>query len=115
VDLLQPITPISEEVIRPYIGQQVCAVLHDGTHLYGTISDCSGGQLYFTNGQQGLGTVSTNSKKAISQIKTKLNDKANVSFTPFFGFGGGATTAAISLGLIAALFAFPFGGFPFFI
>jgi hypothetical protein len=114
VKLLQPISPISEEAIRPYCGKQVCAVLSDGTHIYGTISDCRDGQLYFSGSAQGPGTVSTNAKRAKTQIQSKINNKATISFFPFFGFGGGAALA-VSIALIAALFAFPFGfGAPFF-
>ncbi|MEX2416306.1 MAG: hypothetical protein WD424_09195 [Paenibacillaceae bacterium] len=113
---MQPISPISADAIRPYIGKQVCAVLHDGTYLFGTISDCRDGKLFFSGGAQGPGTVSTNATRAKTQIRTKLKNKVKTSaFSPFFGFGGGAAVAAISLALIAALFAFPFGlGFPFF-
>ncbi|TFE19530.1 hypothetical protein [Cohnella luojiensis] len=113
---MQPISPISEAAIHSYIGKQVCAVLHDGTHLYGTITDCREGQLFLSGGVKGPGTVSTSAIRAKAQIRTKLKNKAKISaFTPFFGFGGGAAAAAISLALIASLFFFPFGfGFPFF-
>jgi hypothetical protein len=114
VEHLQSITPITEEAIRPFVGKPVCAVLHDGTYLFGTISDCRDGQLFFQGGVKGPGTVSTRSRRARAQIKQKIKTKAKISFFPFFGFGGGAAAAAISLGLIAALFAFPFGS-PFFI
>ncbi|HEY0826840.1 MAG TPA: hypothetical protein VGE40_01990 [Bacilli bacterium] len=111
---MQPICPISEDAIRPYVGKQVCAVLHDGTYLFGTITDCREGQLFFSGGVKGPGTVSTSAIRAKAQIRSKLKNKAKISaFSPFFGFGGGAAAAVISLALIAALFAFPFG-FPFF-
>jgi hypothetical protein len=117
VEPLESISPISEDAIRPYIGKQVCAVLHDGTYLFGTVAECRDGKLFFSGGAQGPGTVSTNATRAKAQIRKKLKNKAKISaFSPFFGFGGGAA-AAISLALIAALFAFPFGfgfGFPFF-
>jgi hypothetical protein len=109
---MQPISPITEEAIRPFIGKPVCAVLHDGTYLFGTIANCHGGQLFFKEGGQGPGTVSKKSRQARDQMKSKIKRKAKISFFPF-GFGGGVAAAAISLGLIAALFAFPFG-FPFF-
>ncbi|WP_373231577.1 hypothetical protein [Cohnella sp.] len=115
---MQSFCPISVDAIRPYIGKQVCAVLHDGTHLYGTITDCREGQLLISGCVKGPGTVTTSAIQAKAQIRTKLKNKAKISaFTPFFGFGGGAAVAAISLALIASLFFFPFGfgfGFPFF-
>jgi hypothetical protein len=105
---MQQITPICEDTIRPHIGRPVCAVMHDGTYLIGTIADCRNGQLYFQGGVQGPGVVSTSAKRASAQIKKNIKNKANISFFPFFGFGAGFVTGAITLGLIAALFAFPF-------
>jgi hypothetical protein len=85
------ITPITADAIRPYIGKPVCAVMHDGTHVYGTIVDCREGHLILSKGVQGPGTVSTSTLRAKKQIRTGLKNKANVSaFTPFFGFGAGA-------------------------
>jgi hypothetical protein len=57
-------------------------------------------------------TLSTSARKAKTQL-SKLNNKAAVStFFPGIGFGGGGL--ALSLALIALLFAVPFFGFPFF-
>lgn len=99
---MELIYPITAERINPYIGRHVCAVLHDGSYFIGKIGRIDGGMLYFDGYTEGLASVSTkNVKKAMEQINHQV--KATTSaFTPF------AAALAVSLAVLAFLFAIPF-------
>lgn len=101
---MHPIAPITETSISSYVGKPVCAVLHDGTYIYGTVLECRNGHLYFSQINPGTGPVFTSANKPKAQLQKKMKNKATISF-----FGFGAAAAAISLAFIVALFAFPFG------
>lgn len=98
---VQQIYPINEKTIAPCIGQPICAVLYDGTPLYGICGGISGGQLMFSNAY-GAGVLSTKAEKAKEQL-VKLKDKANTS-----AWGLGLGLFGLGLGLIALLFLLPF-------
>lgn len=101
---MQAISPIHAEAISPYIGRQVCAVLHDGSCIYGTITGVDGGHLLLGGATQGAYTLSTNEKKAKSQIINRNKAKAK---TKAFGYPFGGAYA-LSLALISLLFLVPF-------
>ncbi|NBI28447.1 hypothetical protein [Chengkuizengella marina] len=101
---MREIYPITEETCSPCVGQHVCAVLHDGTTVHGYLQDVSGGCLHFEAGYDGPSNISTtSSKKAKAQLKNAADDKASVSFAPFFG-----ARFALGFAAIAALFLIPF-------
>jgi hypothetical protein len=101
---MELISPINVRTCKPYIGKPVCAVLHDGSHVYGYLHKVDGGKLYFAETAQGPGTVSTRAEKAKKPLNKKM-DKAQTSFfSPFFSPG----FFALDLALIALLFAVPF-------
>ncbi|GIQ69292.1 hypothetical protein DUZ99_04740 [Xylanibacillus composti] len=73
---MQPIHPICEDTLRDYIGKPICAVLHDGSYFYGTVSAIRDGKLYFGSGIPGDGTVSTRRSAAKRQLAAKRRKKA---------------------------------------
>jgi hypothetical protein len=82
---VERIFPICSETVMPYVGRPICAVLHDGTHYYGTIEGIDGDQLII-NGYIGrsceVKTYALNKKQSIKkgqQVKTS-------AFSPEFGF-----------------------------
>ncbi|MFD2670280.1 hypothetical protein [Marinicrinis sediminis] len=125
---MEPIYPICEEKIRPHIGKPVCAVLHDGTHIYGNVAGFEGDQLMLrfddrvgTYGEAAGGKVSSKKKKAGSAGKSaavknkgkKKQGQAEIAgYYPYGPYpyypGYGAGLFALSVGLIAALFVAPF-------
>ncbi|MGM1045077.1 hypothetical protein SAMN05661091_2225 [Paenibacillus uliginis N3/975] len=109
------ISPLSEDSCRPYIGRQVCAVLHDGRHVTGTLRGVSERGLLFEEAYPNANILSTKSGKTKKQLNSK-NKKAETSaFGPGFGYGGfgyggfGAPFAgALAWSSIALLFLIPF-------
>ncbi|NDI34747.1 hypothetical protein [Chengkuizengella sediminis] len=100
---MQEIYPINESNCNQYVGQHVCAVLHDGSAVHGCLCEVSGGHLHFESGYAGLSNISTtSSKKAKAQLKN-AKDKASVSFFPFLG-----ARFALGFAAIATLFLLPF-------
>ncbi|MDQ1911527.1 hypothetical protein RAC89_13905 [Paenibacillus sp. GD4] len=101
---MQAISPIHAEAISPYIGRQVCAVLHDGSRIYGTITGVDGG--HFFAGRSYARSLHTlyERKKAKSQIINRNKAKAK---TKAFGYPFGGAYA-LSLALISLLFLVPF-------
>ena len=97
------INPMTEEGIRPYKGRRVCAVLCDGTHHYGTITDVRDGHLVLDGPCNQSATVCSTKK-----TKSKTNKSASISqFYPGYGYGYGygyGRGLALSLGLLALLF-----------
>jgi len=101
---MELISPITAEGCSPYIGKPVCAVLQDGTHVYGYLHRVDGEKVYFTSAAEGPGTVSSASApKAKKQLKEKQDKAQTKFFGPFF-----PGLFALDLALIAFLFAVPF-------
>lgn len=107
---------LSEEMLRSHKGRRVCAVMVDGSHYYGTITDVKNGHLILNGPINQNAAVSnhthtqtnTKTKTKMSNIKSKTKSKgASVSaFYPGYGYGGFGYGAglALSLGLLALLF-----------
>ena len=100
---LIPISPITAENVSPYIGGQICAVMHDGTRHFGILRGIDGGQLYMDVASDGLALASLPDKKR-KQAKGMKPEQAH---TKAFGFGFGRGAFALSLALLAALFFIP--------
>lgn len=128
---MQLIHPICNDKIMPFIGQPVCAIMHNGTYHYGICEGIRNGKLILNNDVKGAGTLSTSAKKAKIQL-SRINNKAKTSGLglPGFGLGGGLGGGiggigrfggllggglGLGLGLVALLFALPFFGSRFFI
>lgn len=92
--MMHSIYPITEQVIRPYIGSEVCAVLHDGRRISGTLQDCRTGQLYVVPAGSGTG-------EARIRSSAEEPEKAEISY---FGLGA----IAIALTGLALLYAYPY-------
>lgn len=95
--------PIRENKIKPFIGQTVCAVLHDGSYCTGTLKKVNGNHLILETN-----TITTNSPQLHALLSTNRN-KANISFFfPGLGFGLslGFLGGGIGLGLGALSFLF---------
>ncbi|UNK16507.1 hypothetical protein MNQ98_18610 [Paenibacillus sp. N3/727] len=110
------ISPISEDSCRPFIGRQVCAVLHDGRHITGTLRGIDEKGLLFDEAFRSANILSTKPDKAKKQLNS-MKQKAETSafgpgfgFRPGFGFGGFGTpfAGALALSSIALLFLLPF-------
>ncbi|MCY9669676.1 hypothetical protein M5X11_32995 [Paenibacillus alginolyticus] len=111
---MERIFPICEATCRPYLGSPICAVLHDGTHYYGTIEGIDGNQLII-NGYRGVpgevGIYGLNKNpSAKKQSGKKAKQVKTSAFFPSFGF----ERFFFPFAALAFLFAFPFFGFPFF-
>ncbi|WP_199615239.1 hypothetical protein [Paenibacillus alkalitolerans] len=106
---MELIAPVSTQKCAPYIGKPVCAVLHDGSHVFGYLQRVDGGKLILSGSALGEGTVSVSKAKAKKQLKQKM-DKAQTNFyspyfyPPYFSPG----LFALDLALIALLFTVPF-------
>lgn len=108
---MHQIYPITQESCQPYIGKCVCAILHDGTHVVGTLSGVNATGLQFSGAYPGVSILSTQPKKARKQLE-KLKSSAKTSAYGYGGFGGGYGYGYESDWLewtaIALLFALPF-------
>ncbi|OPH47154.1 hypothetical protein BC351_11655 [Paenibacillus ferrarius] len=98
---MQPIYPICAESCRPYIGQQVCAVLHDGTQVVGTLDNVSGQGLFINQGFNNATVLSTKPGKVKKELKV-IKNKAQTSAWGFGGFN------PLLWSSIALLFLLPF-------
>lgn len=111
---MQYLSPFSEEMLRPHIGKKVCAMMINGCHYYGTITDVKNGHLILNgpNNQNAAVCSHTKNKSNISKIKSKTKSKSvSVSaFYPGYGYGYGyggfgyGAGLALSLGLLGLLF-----------
>ena len=118
------IYPITEDKLAPYIGKPVCAVLHNGDCIQGIISEVRHGQIFFTTGAPPGTTVSGKAKAAKQGKKTGSRSTRSTGHKPnadvsswgypgFPGFYPGYSGSfALSIALIALLFAIPFIGYP---
>jgi hypothetical protein len=106
---VERIFPICNETVMPYVGRPICAVLHDGTHYYGTIEGIDGERLII-NGYIGeplkAETYALKKKKSVKKAKQVKTS----AFLPGFGF----RRSFLPFASLAFLFALPFLGFPFF-
>lgn len=130
------IHPVCKETCKPYIGQRVCAVLHDGTQVFGVISDVSDRGIEFNGAVKNANVLSKEPKKAKQQLqnlqrksKTKPGQKAKTAAygsapygepsggsygAPYGGgygyggYGGYGAAYALDWAAIALLFLIPF-------
>ncbi|MCJ8010885.1 hypothetical protein MUG84_03885 [Paenibacillus sp. KQZ6P-2] len=101
----------SVETCRPHVGRHVCAVLHDGTRLYGTITGVSENGLELDCAGPRANILST---KAGKDGKQKAKTSAyGYGYRPYgygyrpYGYGFGAYNA-LAWTSIALLFLIPF-------
>ena len=102
---MQLISPINAATCTSYIGRQICAVLVDGTHVYGTLSGVTAEGLQLSPAYQGATVLSTKPAKAKKQLKA-LKHKAKTSFYGGFGYPFGAFF--LPFALLSLLFLTPF-------
>ncbi|WP_223067385.1 hypothetical protein [Paenibacillus caui] len=118
---MQLINPIDKDTCKPYIGQRVCAILHDGTQVFGVISGVTENGVEFNGAVQSAEVLSKDPQKAKKQLekihqknKSKLQTKAQTSaygpVGPYGGPGGYGYGRAFALewAAIALLFLLPF-------
>ncbi len=94
------INPINAETCESYYGKPVCAVLYDGSRVYGYLNRIENGELILSHQPTVAGT----------SVQIKKRKKANTSslypYPPYGRFPGGFL--ALELALIALLFTVPF-------
>lgn len=131
---MQQIHPVTRDTCKPYIGQRVCAVLHDGTQVFGVISSVTDKGIEFNGAAKGAEVLSRDPKKAKQQLqkinqksKSKVNAKGNskaatsaygpygygAPYGPGYGAYGGygypyGGAYALDWAAIALLFLIPF-------
>ncbi|WP_138493820.1 hypothetical protein [Paenibacillus pinistramenti] len=64
---MQLIQPVNQETCKAYIGQHVCAVLHDGTQIHGVISGVTDQGIEFNGAARGAEAMSAHPQKAKQQ------------------------------------------------
>lgn len=94
------ISPINAETCSSYYGKPVCAVLYDGTRVYGYLKSVDDGRLLLSDRSE---TAETSSRLRKGK---KAKTSAYYPYSPFGIFPGGVL--ALELALIALLFAVPF-------
>jgi hypothetical protein len=100
---MERIFPVTMETVMPHIGRCVCAVLHDGSHYYGTLEGIDGGHMIINGYVRGPGEVATYAlkKKAAGKNRKEVQTSA---FFPGFGF----RRFFLPFASLAFLFALPF-------
>lgn len=102
---MQLITPICRESCLPHIGREVCCVLHDGRHVFGTLTGVTEAGLEFNGCCSGANILSTKPQKAKKQLE-QMQEKGKTS--AFGGFGFGNPGLALTWASLALLFLVPF-------
>ncbi len=101
---MERIHPVSRETCQAHVGRQICAILHDGTHVVGTIESVNDDGIVFSRSYPGVGILSTNAKKAQQQLKQKVQTSAYsdpYAYHPSYGIG------VLAWSLIALAFVLP--------
>ncbi|TLS50969.1 hypothetical protein FE782_18150 [Paenibacillus antri] len=97
---LQEIQEIQLESCHQHVGSPVCAVLRDGTHVYGILGGLHDGKLILHRAARGPGKLAVSSAKAKRALRAK---------TKAFGYGPYYPGAyAVDAALVALLFTLPF-------
>lgn len=106
---MERIYPVTQAACTPYIGKTVCAIMHDGTHVVGTIGGVNERGLVFSGAAPGVQILSTNPKKARKQLD-EIQKRAKTSFYGYggYGYGYGYGDYWLDWALIALLFTLPF-------
>ncbi|NHN30753.1 hypothetical protein [Paenibacillus agricola] len=100
---MERIFPICKETVTPYVGRQICAVLHDGTQYFGNIEKIDGDQIYINGFIRKPGEVGTLALKN-KQSNKKTKKVKTSAFFPGFGFN----SFILPFAALAFLFALPF-------
>lgn len=100
---MERIFPITEETCMSYIGRPVCAVLHDGTHYYGTLEGVENGHIILNGCAGGAGEVATYALKDKKKAGRSKEVKTS-AFYPGFGFN----RFFFPFASLAFLYALPF-------
>jgi hypothetical protein len=85
---MNTVHPVSEESVKPLVGQFVCAVLQDGSFYVGTVRGVENGEVIL-QGYQGPGTISPDPRQAQAQIS---------GLGSLLGLGGGLLRRGGGLG-----------------
>ncbi|GAB6989328.1 hypothetical protein [Paenibacillus pini] len=119
---MRQIYPICQETCKPLVGQRFCAVMHDGRHVYGTLSYVHEHGLEFDGACKGANVLSTKAYKAKKQLQDMHKAKAKIKNYGYgygngygngYGYGGGygygyGNGAGLAWASIALLFLLPF-------
>ncbi|WP_199620634.1 hypothetical protein [Paenibacillus alkalitolerans] len=111
--------PVTENQIPRFVNKHVCAVLHDGSHHYGTVTGCERGKLilngHLLKQQTKAETLKKKAKKRGARISVKQDNTAKTAAiglspaqspaAPLAPYIPPAEYKAIELEKIALLFA----------
>ena len=99
---MEIISPVTAESCNSYIGKPVCAVLQDGSRVYGYLHGVESGKLLLRLNPESADVSSAKRKKGKQAARTN-------AFYPYAPYGFYAPgILALELALIALLFAVPF-------
>jgi hypothetical protein len=102
------IYPVCHDTVFPLIGKNVCAVMQNGTHYYGTVSEVRDGRVLLTDCTIGEGPLTLAAAKTEGRIK-KTNRKGKAKLSGLYGgYGYGNRSFWLPLALITLLFFLPF-------
>jgi len=109
---LREVERIPVENCHMYAGMPVCAVLKDGTHIYGILGGMHDGKLILHRAMRGPGKVAVNAAQMRRRLAAKARLKAAAGAKtkgfvgyPYYPYPG---PYAVDAALVALLFALPF-------
>ena len=115
---LHEVERIPVENCHHYAGMPVCAVLKDGTHIYGILGGMHEGKLIMHRAVKGPGKVAVNAAQVRRTLAAKAKARAGVRAKtgsgpktkalfgyPYYPYPG---PYAVDAALVALLFALPF-------
>ncbi|HZG55723.1 hypothetical protein [Paenibacillus sp.] len=100
---LHELKRIRVESCHEYVGMPVCAVLRDGTHVYGVLAGTQDGRIYLHRAVKGPGKMAVNVTKAKRTLRAKAKALGPYPYGPYYPGAYALDAAAIAL-----LFALPF-------
>ncbi|HEX7057050.1 MAG TPA: hypothetical protein VF260_07640 [Bacilli bacterium] len=74
---MQPIFPINEDTVKPYIGRNLYAITHEEIEAFGRLSRVEGGVLYFNEDPAPAAAATSQKSKRKTTTAKSLKAKRN--------------------------------------